>query len=154
MHADDPLDRLASSVSDGARIDWNRAEVESGAAEIRGLWELERIAEFSRSLQRSADLPAADLPNPPSAGVTARPQHWGDLTLLDRIGAGANGEVWRAWDATLQREVALKFLQNRRIEASGAAREILLDEARALARIRHRGVVTVYGIAVHDGRPG
>jgi serine/threonine protein kinase/tetratricopeptide (TPR) repeat protein len=154
MLADDPLERLANSVSDGAHIDWDRAEIESGAAEIRGLWEVERIAEFSRSLQRSADLLASAPPNPPAAGATTRPEHWGDLTLLERIGAGSNGEVWRAWDATLQREVALKFLQNRRIEASGAAREILLDEARALARIRHRGVVTVYGIAEHGGRPG
>lgn len=154
MHADDPLDDLASSVSDGTRIDWDRVAADAeDQAEIRGLRDVERIAAFSRSLQRSGGTDGApsDVPAVP-AGI--RPRHWGDLTLLERIGAGSNGEVWRAWDATLQREVALKFLQSRRVEASGTAREALLEEARALARVRHRGVVTVYGISEHDGRPG
>jgi len=154
MRADDPLDDLASSVSDGIQIDWDHVAADPGhEAEIQGLRDVERIAAFSRTLQRSGGTEAA----PPEASAVPsgiRPQQWGDLTLLEKIGAGSNGEVWRAWDATLQREVALKFLQSRRIEASGTAREVLLEEARALARVRHRGVVTVHGISEHDGRSG
>ena len=154
MHADDPLDDLASSVSDGASIDWNRVAADpKDEAEIQGLRDVEQIAAFSRTLQRSGETDGAP-PVAPAVPASIRPQRWGDLTLLERIGAGSNGEVWRAWDATLQREVALKFLQSRRIEASGTAREVLLGEARALARVRHRGVVTVHGISEHDGRPG
>ena len=154
MHADDPLDDLASSVSDGTQIDWDRVAADpEDEAEIQGLRDVERIAAFSRTLQRSGANDGAP-PDAPAVSSGIRPQHWGDLTLLERIGAGSNGEVWRAWDATLQREVALKFLQSRRIEAAGTAREVLLEEARALARVRHRGVVTVHGISEHDGRPG
>jgi eukaryotic-like serine/threonine-protein kinase len=154
MSADDPLDDLASSVSDGTRIDWDRVAADpEDASEVQGLRDLERIAAFSRALQRSGGTDGAP-PDALAVPAGIRPQHWGDLTLLERIGAGSNGEVWRAWDATLQREVALKFLQSRRIEASGTAREVLLEEARALARVRHPGVVTVHGISEHEGRPG
>lgn len=156
MHADDPLDKLAGSVSDGNRIDWDGVETDTdGEAQIEALREVARIAEFSRNLQRSPDSTSAGVPHDTQhTRGAARPQRWGDLTLLERIGVGASGEVWRAWDATLQRDVALKFLQMRRMESSGAALATLLDEARALARVRHRGVVVVYGIAEHDDRPG
>jgi eukaryotic-like serine/threonine-protein kinase len=73
---------------------------------------------------------------------------WGQLVLLDRVGEGAFGEVYRAWDTVLEREVALKLLH--------AADEdlTLLQEARMLARLRHPNVVTVYGADRHDGRSG
>ncbi len=64
------------------------------------------------------------------------------------MGEGAFGEVYRAWDTVLEREVALKLLH--------AADEdlTLLQEARMLARLRHSNVVTVYGADRHDGRSG
>jgi eukaryotic-like serine/threonine-protein kinase len=67
---------------------------------------------------------------------------------MDRVGEGAFGEVYRAWDTVLEREVALKLLH--------AADEdlTLLQEARMLARLRHPNVVTVYGADRHDGRSG
>jgi len=146
---DHDLDALAGSVSDGRPVDWSLAESSAEgperASSIRALRELERIAEFNRRLQ-----------DPPGDGDPApAPANWGPLLLLEPVGSGASGEVWRAWDPELQREVALKFLLDRGRSASepseGAA---LADEARALARIRHPGVVTVYGIDEHDGRPG
>lgn len=57
MSADDPLDELASSVSDGLPVDWDdaapRAEAERAQASFLALRDLARIAEFSRALQRS-----------------------------------------------------------------------------------------------------
>jgi tetratricopeptide (TPR) repeat protein len=72
---------------------------------------------------------------------------WGPLVLLDKVGEGAFGEVYRAWDAALEREVALKLMR-------GAEDPALLREARILARLRHPNIVTVYGADRHDGRSG
>ena len=96
------------------------------------------------------------------AGV---PRNWGHFTLLELVGTGANGEVWRAWDALLHRDVAVKFLtRDRRTSGSGSdagagspagvADTRLIEEARALAQVQHPNVATIYGIAEMDGRSG
>lgn len=78
---------------------------------------------------------------------------WGSLELRERVGAGGFAEVFRAWDPTLQREVALKLLLQPALE-SGSIDQSLAAEARLLARFRHPNVVTVYGLAQHHGRIG
>jgi serine/threonine-protein kinase len=68
---------------------------------------------------------------------------WGHLRLLERIGRGAFGEVYRAWDPRLDREVALKLLP---APAGGdGAAPSFIEEGRLLARVRHPGVVTIHG---------
>ncbi len=68
------------------------------------------------------------------------------------IGRGGMGVVFSARDAELDRPVALKLLHNNRGGANHAAwgRERLLAEARAMARLSHPHIVTVYG-AGHYG---
>ena len=114
----------------------------------RALLDVARIAAFSRAQQRSASGRAAE------EGAPDTLERWGPFTLLERLGSGASGEVWRAWDPSLEREVAVKFLQAGEAAPEGRAPESLHAEARALARVRHPGVAAVYGIAEHDGRPG
>lgn len=85
--------------------------------------------------------------------VVATGAQWGGFTLLARVGHGGFGEVYRAWDPHLQREVALKLLLPGAV--SGEAEfEAMLREARALASVRHPNIVPVYGIDRHDGRVG
>ena len=79
-------------------------------------------------------------------------ERWGQFALLEKVGAGATGEVWRAWDETLHREVAIKFIKERGEE--GRSEPALLEEARALAGVRHPSVVTVFGMGEIDGRAG
>lgn len=77
----------------------------------------------------------------------------GRFELLERLGSGGMGTVWRARDAVLHREVALKEVRSPDPALSAATphsahvlRERVLREARALARISHPHVVTVHHI--------
>ena len=64
--------------------------------------------------------------------------------MLERIGHGAFGEVYRAWDTRLDREVALKLLPADSSPVGTDATSII-EEGRLLARVRHPNVVTIYG---------
>ena len=152
---DDRLDHLAGSISDGRDVDWSgeeaSADVPGQEESVRAMRDVAKIAAFHRAIQRSPTGAAG--PATPFR-EQAEPRRWGNLTLLELVGAGATGEVWRCWDPALQREVALKFLQPKVADGEGPVRAALLEEARALARVHHPGVVAVYGIAEHDGRAG
>ena len=150
----DPLEALIASISDGRSVAWTgAAQTPPGARlEFAALDAIARIADFNRGLQRSprqASAPRASL----TLAVPESAVRWGELALLEKVGSGTSGEVWRAWDVRLQREVALKF-PTRLAARFGGDEPPLLAEARALARLRHPGVVAVYGIAEHDGRVG
>lgn len=75
---------------------------------------------------------------------------WGHLELLEILGRGTDGVVYRALDPRLQREVALKVLAGSAQEAGPAA----LDEARRLAALDHPNIVTIYGADIQDGSAG
>ncbi|MFC6014255.1 serine/threonine-protein kinase [Nocardia lasii] len=68
--------------------------------------------------------------------------------LIEPLGKGGMGTVWRAYDVALHREVALKEVRNLDESATdpGIHRERVLREARALARIGHPNVVAVHHI--------
>ena len=89
----------------------------------------------------------------PAASDPVPGMKWGRLLLQERVGAGVYGEVFRAFDDSLRRDVALKLLRQ-----SGRSADLLADkvlnEGRLLARVRHRNVVTVHGVDTHDGRVG
>ena len=78
---------------------------------------------------------------------------WGPFEHLQRVGRGSFGEVYRAFDPTLQRHVALKLLLPSRLNRDEEV-SALLREARAIARVRHPNVVPIYGVDRHDGRLG
>lgn len=89
----------------------------------------------------------ADDPPTHTAGAPQFPRAapcstWGDLRVVEELGRGAYGCVYRAFDDALAREVALKIIP---IESSDPAVAAgVLREGRMLARLRHRNVVTVY----------
>jgi eukaryotic-like serine/threonine-protein kinase len=66
---------------------------------------------------------------------------------------GAFGEVYRAWDTRLDREVALKLLPANR-PASDRTACTIIHEGRLLARVRHPNVVTIYGAEQISDRIG
>jgi eukaryotic-like serine/threonine-protein kinase len=88
-----------------------------------------------------------------STSTIEAPKKWGQFQLLQRIGVGGFGEVYRAWDLTLEREVALKLLVPHGLKPEEEFASIV-SEARAMARVRHPNTVSVYGVDSHDGRVG
>src|SRR5690606_34519658 len=81
----------------------------------------------------------------------------GRYRLSGELGRGGMGAVWRAWDAALEREVAVKevLLPPSLPDAQRAeTRQRVLREARAAARIDHPAVVTVHDVFDHGGPPG
>lgn len=82
------------------------------------------------------------------------PKSWGPFRILQKVGQGGFGEVYRAFDPTLEREVALKLLRPRGDASADGDSKAVLREARLMARVRHPNVVSVYGVDTHDGRVG
>ncbi len=73
-----------------------------------------------------------------------------DYELLDEIGAGGFGRVFRARDLGLEREVAIKVLHPS-LTADAAVTERFRREAQLAARLRHASIVSIYDIM---GRAG
>ncbi|MEY9995069.1 serine/threonine protein kinase [Streptomyces sp. V4I8] len=76
----------------------------------------------------------------------------GRFELVERLGSGGMGTVWRARDTVLHREVALKAVRSD-ADTVGVMRERVLREARALARLSHPHVVMVHQIVDADPHP-
>jgi serine/threonine-protein kinase len=155
--ADESLIALAAAVADGAPIDWASATQTLGTADdLRLLDGLRLIADVTTDR-------GVVLPPPPDAtprdgdgddqdleGRSGRLEQWGPLRIIEQVGRGTFGDVYRAWDTRLDREVALKILHRRESDSDST----VIEEGRLLARIRHPTVVTVYGAERINGRVG
>jgi serine/threonine protein kinase/tetratricopeptide (TPR) repeat protein len=117
------LDEIAASVLDGTAIDWETAESKVDGADRPLVQHLKVVAAL--------------------AGVHRLPATWGHLQLIERIGVGTFGEVYRAWDPRLDREVALKLLPA--AQSTGEPASFAIPEGRLLARVRHNNIVTIHG---------
>jgi eukaryotic-like serine/threonine-protein kinase len=96
---------------------------------------------------------AGQISEQPSSRTPAQLKTWGNFQLLQLMGRGGFGEVYRAWDPVLEREVALKLLLPRGVDPEQEFTE-LLAEARAMARVHHANIVPVYGVDRREGRVG
>ena len=141
------IDDLADAILDASPIDWAAAESSSdGTARL--------LVRQLRVLAAVADLHRSDPPRPSTLSqippfrveptLADAPAMWSHLRLVERIGRGAFGEVYRAWDTRLDREVALKLLPADRSPGNPVASSII-HEGRLLAKVRHPNVVTIYG---------
>lgn len=141
---EDILRRLAESVADGRPIDW---DVESSTDEAVQ----KRLARL-RILQSIGSVSGM----PQDVGETRESTHkgerWGRLEIHEKIGEGVFGDVYRAWETTLEREVAVKFLRLGAGDTPLAAH--VLQEGRTMARVRHPNVITIYGAEELEGRVG
>jgi serine/threonine-protein kinase len=137
----------AGRIADGEVIDWVSVTATLRSDDDRAIAEelaaVQQIAVGHRQLHQllpvAADTPAHLMPD------RAR---WGHLDLLNVVGRGSYGIVYRAWDTRLERLVALKLFHG------ASDPESVMQEGRMLARVRHENVVAVYGADVIDGVAG
>jgi TolB-like protein len=84
-----------------------------------------------------------------SKSALAPEQRVGSYVLLERLGAGGLGEVWKARDRRLNRVVALKFISAVRPGSTPATD--LLREARAASGLNHPNIITIFEVGEAEG---
>src|SRR5215831_14760818 len=82
-------------------------------------------------------------------------QNLGRYQIVEQLGAGAMGAVYKARDPMMGRDVAIKTILTHAIEGpqSKEFRDRFFREAQAAGRLSHPGIVTVYDVAEHEGTP-
>jgi Tol biopolymer transport system component len=118
----------------------------SEALELLGAADQSRQFMERPALERLARLIAVD-------GWRLRPgERVGAYTVTQMLGAGGNGEVWRARDDRLGRDVAIKVLLPHVSNDPGQLNRFI-DEARTAGGLNHANLVTVHDVGEHNGVP-
>src|SRR5262245_64110989 len=104
---DDKLAALAEGVADGRTPDWSAAAAAVSSDRERAVVaQLQSIAEIARAHAVAAGPDSGDH----EAGAPSPPFSWGPLQVIEQIGRGRFGRVYRARDPSPDRDVALKIL--------------------------------------------
>ena len=158
MSRDDAINRAIEDIADGRPVDWPALDSGALSDEERERLQCLRIVSDIAGVHRSTEDAGADeeattervagppLPDDDDAEM------WGRYRLVEKVGEGSFGSVYRAWDPELEREIAIKILHRR--VADSRLKERLLREGRALAKVRHPNVVSVFGVESYGDRVG
>src|ERR1700690_145246 len=85
--------------------------------------------------------------------ILARGTTVGRYLVLERLGAGAMGVAYAAYDPKLDRKIALKLLRPQEGRGDQARRTARLErEAQAIAKLSHPNVVGIFDVGVHQGQ--
>ena len=77
-------------------------------------------------------------------------QHIGHYDIVEELGHGGMGVVWKAWDNRLNRLVAIKAV-GEALQHDSVARTRFLHEARTASTLNHPNIVTIYDVVEQDG---
>jgi serine/threonine protein kinase/tetratricopeptide (TPR) repeat protein len=145
------LSDLAEAIADGRPIFWADLPGRPGTSQYADRLEQLQVLEAVSTLHRSQEAVVGETAGPAAPGPPP-PGTWGGFELIEQIGRGSFGTVYRARDVRLDRDVALKLLT--RSSGGNPAGNSVVAEGRLMARLRHLNVITVYGADVVDGVVG
>lgn len=147
------LDDLTQRVQRGEAVDLEvvTAEFPHLAEDLREVWGAVMLAD-AVALNVSITSPGEDEePIPEKLSQLKLPLRFGDYELLEEIGRGGMGVVYRARQVSLNRTVAVKMILKAQL-ASEDELSRFLAEAESAARLSHPGIVPVYEVGQRDGR--
>lgn len=151
---DDPKVAVAARLADGQPVDWSAVARSAHTDAERKFYDrLRAVAEIAKAHAPGAgDDVHGSIRGAQQyiSGDRQDPISWGPLRIIEKIGRGSFGDVYRARDPRLDRDVALKLLRYREPPED----QLIVEEARLMARVRHPGVVTIYGAERINGRTG
>ncbi len=145
------LTELADRVQRGEQVDITKVceQYPEHASELRYLWGTVLVTDAVGAQQALASAVGEGeaMVWPPQL-----PFSIGDYELIEQVGQGGMGIVFRARQMSLGREVAIKMIQQDRLN-SPEDHQRFLAEAEATARLEHPGIVQVYEVGQFDGTP-
>lgn len=122
------------------------------ATELRELWATAMIASDIGSLHPETSVGPAATGDAHDNGAGPPGMMIGDYQIQEELGRGGMGVVYRAWQESLQRTVALKMIPNAAFVRPGEVARLRI-EALAAARLSHPNIVPVYEVGELNGQP-
>ena len=144
---------IANAVNNGLAVDWDTAESSVPQAQqplVRLLRAVSKVAAAHKEVLQSVEMAEGESG---TQGSDPLPATWDSLEIIEKIGEGAFGEVFRAREPQLDRDVALKLFHSQRLSPSRQTSRVI-EEGRLLAHVHHQNVVTVHGAKHHAGQVG
>jgi serine/threonine protein kinase len=144
------LDQVTRQQQQGHRPDFDvlRREHPDLVDELR---QLLNVAELAQQLGPTSSRSTLPQPRPSAVQAPALPRSFDSYELLQELGRGAMGVVYKAWDPRLKRYVALKMLLGGE-HASPLELTRFRGEAQSAAKLSHRNIVPVYQVGEYEGQ--